>query len=38
MAKPALKTGAAPPGQFVALQAFNGFKEILSGYVLDYNH
>ena len=25
---------AAPPGQFIALQAFNDLREILSGYVL----
>ena len=33
IAKPKLREKAAPPGQFITLQAFNTFKETLSGYV-----
>ena len=33
MMKPALNVEGYTPGQFIALQAFNGLEEKLSGYV-----
>ena len=34
MVKPTQKEMAAPPGQFIALRAFNALKEAIFGYVM----